>query len=145
MHAKSAHGWSIPHKQPLAVIYITWLFLWCGICLGKPSCLMRKVPFLCSPWCFHLFLLGGTLTNVSPTCSATAVPYTPMWSSPIWYLGVLTHLPCWSQAPSMQFNVMQGIGANLMSHSRTLDSLTSYPGHCIVSLLTCAASMQARE
>jgi hypothetical protein len=45
--AKLAHGQSVPCKQPLAVIYMTWLFLWCGFCLGKPSCLMRKVPFPC--------------------------------------------------------------------------------------------------
>jgi hypothetical protein len=145
MHTKLTHGQSVPHKQPLAVIYMTWLFLWCGIYLGKPSCIMRKVPFLCSPWCFHPFLLGGTPTNVPPMCLATAVLHTPIRSGPIWCLGVLTHLPCQSQAPLIQFNIMQDVGASLMSHSRTLDSLTSYPGHCVALLLMHAASMQACE
>jgi hypothetical protein len=59
---------------------------------------------------FHPVLGEGRSSHrASHILSNSCTAYSLMRSSPIWCLGVTARLPCRSQVPSVQFNVMQDV------------------------------------
>jgi hypothetical protein len=59
---------------------------------------------------FHPVLGEGRSSHrASHVLGNSRTTYSLMWSSPVWCLGMTARLPCQSQVPSVQFNVMPDV------------------------------------
>jgi hypothetical protein len=90
---------------------------------------------------FHPVLDEGRSSHrTSRILSNSRTAYSLMRSGPIWCLGITAHLPCRSQVPSVQFNIM----LDVTQFSIVSDSVPVYRhGGC--QSCDCSSALQARE